>query len=180
MDDDEVINADENLNEVAVALERIERENGGVLEPRTVWMSARSESHPLHRKFTWNDTKAADKWRDEEARRLIRAVYRRVVCPDNVIRVVPKYQRDPRLPASDPGYVRLDSLRSEKSIALAALLQDLERVASSLRRARSVAAGLGLDGELDGLLHSVELMKDAAAQRDFGREQPIQPTLKGH
>ena len=47
----------------------------GHLKPETVVEAARNPHHALHPYFTWDDTDAAQKFRIEEARGLIRSVY---------------------------------------------------------------------------------------------------------
>lgn len=53
-------------------LERLRKLCGGVLMPDQVVHAAKSKSSPLHNSFDWDDTEAAQKWRIEQARRLIR------------------------------------------------------------------------------------------------------------
>jgi hypothetical protein len=49
-------------------------EDTGRLTPTLVVAYARDEDHPLHDRFTWDDTVAGEKWRKEEARMMIRRV----------------------------------------------------------------------------------------------------------
>jgi len=58
---------------VANELKAIERENG-ILEPEAVVKAAKIKSSPLHEFFIWDDTIAAQEYRLEQARGLIRAV----------------------------------------------------------------------------------------------------------
>lgn len=53
---------------------RIMQNNGGMLSAVDVVKEAKSESSPLHKHFEWDDTEAATKWREEQARNLIRSV----------------------------------------------------------------------------------------------------------
>jgi len=46
----------------------------GNLDPATVVDAATPATSPLHDYFTWDDGEAADKWRIDEARQLIRRV----------------------------------------------------------------------------------------------------------
>lgn len=48
--------------------------DGGLIRPADVVEAARSPDSVLHDYFTWDDGEAAEKWRLEEARRLIRVV----------------------------------------------------------------------------------------------------------
>ncbi len=55
-------------------LERIRVHNNGRLESHSVVEEARPETSPLHKAFEWDDTKAADAWRVEQAGYLIRHI----------------------------------------------------------------------------------------------------------
>jgi hypothetical protein len=46
---------------------------GVVLSPELVLDAARDEDHPLHASFEWDDSVAAEKYREEQAGRMIRA-----------------------------------------------------------------------------------------------------------
>jgi hypothetical protein len=46
----------------------------GQLTPLLVLDEARPEDHPLHSRFEWDDSAAAESWRREQAHRLIRSV----------------------------------------------------------------------------------------------------------
>lgn len=46
----------------------------GELTPALVVNVARDNRHPLHSRFNWNDTQAAEKWRQHQAHELIKSV----------------------------------------------------------------------------------------------------------
>ena len=52
----------------------IAQRNGGVVHPEDVVKFARNERTALHQSFEWDDTKAAEQYRCEQARRLIRVM----------------------------------------------------------------------------------------------------------
>lgn len=58
---------------IGTELEKIRREKGE-FRPQDVVDAAKSDSHPLHRAFEWNDDIAAEKYRLEQARAIIRSV----------------------------------------------------------------------------------------------------------
>lgn len=60
---------------VKQTLEEIREKCGGVLTEEAVVKAARPKDHPLHNRFTWDNTEAAKLWRLEQARALIRSVY---------------------------------------------------------------------------------------------------------
>lgn len=53
---------------------QIAAEHGGVLRPADVVNAARPEDHPLHKYFEWNDKKAGEAYRRQQARQLITQV----------------------------------------------------------------------------------------------------------
>jgi hypothetical protein len=55
-------------------LERIRRRHKGELEPAVVVKESRSRKSPLHACFEWDDVRAAQMHREEQARLLIRSV----------------------------------------------------------------------------------------------------------
>lgn len=55
-------------------LERI-RKKHGVLTPRSVWEESRKPSAVFHAEFEWDEKKAAEAYRDDQARCVIRAVH---------------------------------------------------------------------------------------------------------
>lgn len=55
-------------------LEKIRNKNGGRITPHAVVNDARPEDSPLHPAFEWDDTRAAEEHRLEQARCLIRSV----------------------------------------------------------------------------------------------------------
>lgn len=61
-------------NVIGAALSAIAAENGGELRPQDVVAAARAKTHPLHAHFEWNDKAAADAYRIDQARALIRIV----------------------------------------------------------------------------------------------------------
>jgi hypothetical protein len=53
------------------ALMEIEERQGSKVTPAAVVDAARDTAHPLHKCFTWEDSVAAEKWREQEARLII-------------------------------------------------------------------------------------------------------------
>lgn len=68
--------AEEKVRESAISneLKRLAESHGGELRPQVVVDAARSADSPLHHSFEWNDSEAAENWRLQQARMLIRAV----------------------------------------------------------------------------------------------------------
>jgi len=61
-----------NLRDVLLEI----REKRGTLTPEVVVEEASDPEHPLHHRFTWDDTEAARKWRLHEAGNLLRVKYK--------------------------------------------------------------------------------------------------------
>jgi len=55
-------------------LQGIKKAHGGVLEPATIVKKAKPVKNPLHKNFTWDDSVAGQKYREEEARRVVRSI----------------------------------------------------------------------------------------------------------
>lgn len=59
---------------IGEALDKIRVAAGGELEPKAVVDAAREKSHPLHAHFEWDDSLAAEAYRLDQARNVIRVV----------------------------------------------------------------------------------------------------------
>lgn len=59
------------------------RDEHGIIKPRQVVARARSEASPIHTCFDWNDETAAEKYRDVQARTLIRNIVTVVETNEN-------------------------------------------------------------------------------------------------
>lgn len=69
-------------------LETLQQENGGRLTPRVVVDAARPIDAALHPVFEWDDPKAADLYREDQARHIIGAI--RIVQPKKDPREAPQ------------------------------------------------------------------------------------------
>lgn len=65
-----------NLDAQAVGqtIERLTRNHNGLLEPGHVVEAARDEASPMHPHFLWDDAAAAERYREDQARDLIRSL----------------------------------------------------------------------------------------------------------
>ena len=119
-------------------------EADGRPKPETVVADARSPSSPLHDYFDWNDETAAHARRLDVARRLIGCV-RVVIHRGKTTMSTPHYVHDPALGPGKQGYVDMPNVMSNDDTRRDVMIQELNRAASSLVRARGVAAALGHD-----------------------------------
>src|SRR5689334_11733238 len=70
-------------NPVLIAeLQEIAKENNGILLPKDVVERAKDQNSALHSWFKWDDEEAAEQWRLQQARQLIREVYVKIKLPD--------------------------------------------------------------------------------------------------
>lgn len=117
-----------NSNKVIEELERIAKQNDGILQPEIVVEEARRPSSPLHSKFTWDDTEAAHQYRLEQARRLIRVVVQMIPnTADSHERVWVSLKKDRENEGG--GYRTLVSVLSDKDLReqlLAQAFEDME------------------------------------------------------
>lgn len=137
-------------SDVIEALKVLENQ-AGVLRPDDVVEAARNPESPLHDQFEWDDTEAANKYRTDQARTLIRAVRVHMVVNQIPVSTI-GYVRDPTSDADAQGYVSVTRLRNDPNGAKAALDAEIDRASSHIRRARDLAAAFGLAQECDALL----------------------------
>lgn len=74
-----------------VALDTLADRFGGAVSPRDVVDAAKPNDSPLHPYFEWDDDKAADNWRLDQARRLLRVRIQYQPLPTNERRVIPLF-----------------------------------------------------------------------------------------
>ena len=138
----------------------------GKLSARGVVDLAKSPKHPLHTHFEWDNEKAGDAHRISQARALIRSVRVDLVIDEKVIKV-PRYVHDPD---KDPeqGYTETVAIERGSDRSWAVMNAEIDRAASALKRARSVAAGLGLElnfgtaeAEVESLMASAVSLREA-------------------
>lgn len=67
-----------NLKDELIAI----REREGLLTPQVVLDTARDPNHPLHNRFEWDDSVAAERYRLEQAHKLIVKVKIRIISDD--------------------------------------------------------------------------------------------------
>lgn len=63
-----------NAQECGEVLERIQQQGAGTITPQVVIENARDKESPLHRCFEWRDDVAAERFRENQARQVIRSI----------------------------------------------------------------------------------------------------------
>lgn len=139
-------------------LAELEIKGGGNLTHEMVLADAQDPSSPLHDYFEWDDTKAAQAWRIEQARLLVRSV-RVVINTERQVITTIGYVRNPDLPGDEPGYVSTARILNDKDRAREVLLLEFERVTAALRRARELAIAFGLEDDVDLLQLGVTMVR---------------------
>jgi hypothetical protein len=132
---------------VKTILAELETENGR-LSPDDVIERAKDPTSPLHEHFIWDDTEAAEKFRRMQASHLIRSVKVEVTI-HKIPLSAPCYVRDPASTAPQQTYANVVHVRSDEEKARAVVVDEMQRVSKAVRRAKSVAAVLGLVDAID-------------------------------
>jgi hypothetical protein len=127
-------------------LRALEDRNGRI-QPQRVVDAARPRNHPLHPYFEWDNKVAGENWRLAQARALIRTVRFEVIINETPLMTV-RYLRDPDRDAKDAGYRSIVQIRNEEETARAAVVAEMSHVAAAVRRAKLVAASLGLTAKI--------------------------------
>ncbi len=140
---------------------------GGLLMPEAVVEAARPEDSPLHECFTWDDRIAGEAWRLQEARVLIRTV-RVDVRVERIVVAAPYFIRDPTQGQAQ-GYRSLGRLLNDDERAREAVVSEFQRAAGALKRAKIIAAVLGLEGEIETVERMLGVLIGHASAADETR-----------
>ena len=112
-------------------------ETKGRITAHAVLDAARPESSPIHDCFDWNDSEAAEKWRLEQARELIRRVKIELVYQEVSVRTV-KYVADP---SRSDGYT--DIVKAREPSLSEIMSAEWRNVLALAKRAQSIATARG-------------------------------------
>jgi hypothetical protein len=106
--------------------------------------NAEGIAHALAAAVGWNrpDEEAARRWREDQARAVIRSVEPELIQMGVVELRAPFYVSDPAKGAGQQGYVRLMSLKTEEEVAEDAMQAEIRRAVAALERAYTVAVAL--------------------------------------
>lgn len=99
-----------------------------------------------------SDEEAAQRWREDQARVVIRSVEPELIRLGVLTISAPHYVHDPTASPGEQGYVRLMSLKSKDEVAADALRSAVTQAVSALERAFGIAEALALDGEAAEIL----------------------------
>ena len=121
--------------------EKLEASDGG-LTPQTLLDASRDESSPTHALFEWDDTKAAEKWRLEQASSLIRNI-RIVRTDDTEERKALKDKGFVVTPGRQSAYVSLDTAlhrENYRAYLIEQAKRDCETFEAKYRRVSELAS----------------------------------------
>ncbi len=126
---------------VVAELRRIAAEHDGLLNPSDVVMAARSKSSPLHSKFEWDDSEAAERYRLHQARQLISVTVEYIGGQENgmLSRVFVSLTSDRK---EDGGYRTIDAVmsnRSSREQLLEDAVNDMETFKARYRELKELA-----------------------------------------
>jgi len=111
-------------------LKRICDENGGVLRVEDVVDAARPHNSLLHRYFEWNDSVAAEKYRMEQARHLIKIIVVPMAVEDGGIVTVPLYVHE----EDGQGYTTIYDVLDDKTRTYNLVYQTITQAINILNR----------------------------------------------
>lgn len=151
-------------------MERIKEANGGLLTPAALVEASRPEDTPMHDCFTWDHWRAAELYRQEEARREIRSlatVYEPHEEPASTIAYVHIELRGPE-GESRPGYVSTAQALTDEEYRRQVVADALSLLEGTVTRYQDLA-------ELRGVFEAIE-----QARRDFEaqHQRPSRKTRK--
>jgi hypothetical protein len=153
----------------AAELERIRALHEGIVTPQAVVDASRPENAPLHREFEWRDDVAAERFRQEQARKMIGALMVVLTDPRDVsvsveptrvfIPVYPSAKQSERVaqevrvvtgqPAQPGGYAHFKSIYSNEVLRQDRRAQALADLRGWRRRFRDVENLMALFEELE-------------------------------
>lgn len=129
-------------------------DNEGRITPEAVIEAARPPDSLINGLFTWDNTKAAEKWRLHQARSAIVRVTFEVTVRHRIL-AVPVYVRDPEKAKKEAGYREVAEIATHEDLAQRALERELRAIEALVTRARAVAAGLGMTAAYEGALRAI-------------------------
>lgn len=144
---------------IAAELAKLTLLGGGVLTPHAVVGAAKDPLSAMHAQFTWDDDEAADAWRLDQARQLIRSVKVNFTVEHRVVSTV-GYVRNPDADFNKQGYVATASLVGDNERSREVLVTEFTRASAALRRAKELSAVFGVEQEVDYAVTYVDKLSE--------------------
>ena len=117
--------------------------------------AAEDPNNVLHHLFEWDNSKAGNAHRVDQARQIITSVKINIVTESRTISAV-SYVRDPRLSNDQQGYISVAKLKTDKDLAKDSIRYEFQRAYAHLHRAKTHAEILGMEDEVSALLNTLE------------------------
>jgi|SRR5215472_2243064 len=130
----------------------------GRLVPSTVVDAARAPDSPLHPLFEWDDSAAAEKYRLDQARTIIRRVTVTVTTQEETV-TIPAYVHDPEAPPRVERYKRVQVIAQNEAETLALMRQEIGRAQGLVTRVRDVARVLRWQRTLAAIVRELAALK---------------------
>jgi len=127
----------ENRDQIRAELEQIRNANDGQLLPEAIVEFARNRNTALHGEFEWNNTKAAQRFRLEQARRVIRLNIN-VLSTEGGDVTVPMYVSLKADRHTGGGYRTLEDVMSDDEMRAQLLEQGLEEFQRVRRKYQTI------------------------------------------
>lgn len=142
-------------------LKELYEKNGKRLRPEDVIKDAKRKTSPLHAYFEWDDSKAAHQYRLNQARQLIREVRIKIEYTEHAVSA-PVYVQDTRAnPQDGGGYIAAADVMDDHLHAQEVLTRRLGVIHTELISNMHLAAQLGLDGDFQAFLDSIDDMRSS-------------------
>lgn len=131
----------------------------GTLAVNAVIEEAKSPKSPLHGYFTWDDKVAGVKWREEEARVLIRSFVAESVVDDVTI-IYPIWVRDPERDSDEQGYTLTMSIKNDWALALEELKYEIGRAVAVVTRVDQLARLYNMTKKTTPLVKKIKSLQE--------------------
>ena len=144
----------------------------GHISAHRVLNEARDPTCVIHGKFIWDDARAGEKFRLEQAEGLVKIVRLEVVIARQTV-VVPHYPRDPTRPPREKSFIDITRIGLDPDLTRRVIASELDRIEAQVKRLRSMAEVLGVAATIDELLCNIikatSRFKKAAGGKRRGR-----------
>jgi hypothetical protein len=154
-----------NVEAVAKRIESLKDKNGHVTRERVI-EDARNPTSPLHRHFTWDDTKAADKWRLYQARKLINCYDVRILNGDKKPIIIHPANVHVSSPGHPSRYMSMPLAMSQEDSRIQ-VLEDNQKLLNTIKH--RLASMKGLDPEILHHLERANQLLDKEKEKEKGK-----------
>lgn len=140
------------------------------LTPARVVEAARNPKSAMHSHFDWDDASAAQKYREDQARTLIRSFEIEFRGGGTTIFHVQEFVEDPRKPEKEQGYISFSTIKSDKQLRREFMDRELMMAEVHVNRTRQFAGALKLLPEVEEIEESLaDLRSKVIPQKPNGK-----------